>query len=149
MIEIHPIMENKKQYLELLLLADEQEDMVDKYLERGEMFVLMDGKARTVAVITEESQDICEIKNIATVPNAQRKGYGRKMLMFLFEHYRSRYQKMLVGTGDVPSAIGFYKACGFTDSHRVPHFFTRNYRHPIIEEGILLDDMVYLQRDLY
>ena len=30
---------DKKQYLSLLLLADEQEDMVDRYLERGFMYV--------------------------------------------------------------------------------------------------------------
>lgn len=28
--------ENKKQYLDLLLLADEQESMIDRYLEHGE-----------------------------------------------------------------------------------------------------------------
>lgn len=27
----------KKDYMDLLLLADEQESMIDKYLERGEM----------------------------------------------------------------------------------------------------------------
>jgi len=32
---IQEIDENKKRYLHLLLLADEQEDMVDRYLERG------------------------------------------------------------------------------------------------------------------
>lgn len=30
----------KKQYLELLLLGDEQESMIDRYLEWGEMFVM-------------------------------------------------------------------------------------------------------------
>ena len=33
------------QYRALLLLADEQEDMVDRYLERGTMYVLEDGGA--------------------------------------------------------------------------------------------------------
>lgn len=33
---------NKKQYLYLLLLADEQESMIERYLERGELFVLED-----------------------------------------------------------------------------------------------------------
>ena len=42
MIRIHPISGNKKQYLDLLLLADEQESMIDRYLERGEMFILSD-----------------------------------------------------------------------------------------------------------
>ena len=32
MINIYPIFYNKKQYLDLLLLADEQESMIDRYL---------------------------------------------------------------------------------------------------------------------
>ena len=39
-MNIREIHENKKQFLSLLLLADEQEDMIDRYLERGTMYVL-------------------------------------------------------------------------------------------------------------
>ena len=42
-MEIVEITENKKKHLPLLLLADEQEDMIDRYLQRGRMFVLEDG----------------------------------------------------------------------------------------------------------
>ena len=41
-MEIRQITENKKQFLQLLLLADEQEDMIDRYLSRGELFALYD-----------------------------------------------------------------------------------------------------------
>ena len=34
-MNIREIHENKKQFLPLLLSADEQEDMIDRYLERG------------------------------------------------------------------------------------------------------------------
>ena len=34
-MKIVEVKENKKQYLDLLLLADEQEDMVDRYLDKG------------------------------------------------------------------------------------------------------------------
>ncbi|MCT7841028.1 MAG: GNAT family N-acetyltransferase, partial [Lactobacillus crispatus] len=33
-MEIKEIKSNKKQYIDLLLLADEQESMIDRYLER-------------------------------------------------------------------------------------------------------------------
>ena len=39
---IKKILSGKKEYLELLLLADEQESMIDRYLERGEMYVLLE-----------------------------------------------------------------------------------------------------------
>ena len=55
MINIYPILRNKKQYLDLLLLADEQESMIDRYLERGDMFVLTDNnEVKASCVITEE-----------------------------------------------------------------------------------------------
>ena len=34
-MQIKEVKRNKKQYLPLLLLADEQEDMIDRYLESG------------------------------------------------------------------------------------------------------------------
>lgn len=33
-MKILEIRKNKKQYMELLILADEQEDMIDKYIDR-------------------------------------------------------------------------------------------------------------------
>ena len=34
-MKIREVNENKKQFIALLLLADEQESMVDRYLEKG------------------------------------------------------------------------------------------------------------------
>ena len=34
-MKIREVNENKKQFISLLLLADEQESMVDRYLEKG------------------------------------------------------------------------------------------------------------------
>ena len=62
------------------------------------------------------------------------------------EHYKDRCTKMLVGTGDSPLTVPFYKKCGFTEHHRVKNFFTDNYDHPIFEAGVQLVDMVYLAR---
>lgn len=69
---------NKKQYLDLLLLADEQESMIDRYLKRGDMFVLAENnEIKASCVITEEGEGIYEIKNIAVYPQFQRQGYGK------------------------------------------------------------------------
>lgn len=43
-MKIIEVKENKKQYLDLLLLADEQEDMIDRYLDNGKMYVLDDNE---------------------------------------------------------------------------------------------------------
>lgn len=136
----------KKEYIDLLLLADEQESMVDKYLERGEMFILDDDGVKAECVVTKEADGVYEIKNIAVRPDCQRKGYGKLLIEFLFSYYAD-YKAMLVGTGDSPSILNFYRKCGFTESHRVKNFFTDNYDHPMFEDGKQLVDMIYLKRE--
>ena len=89
----------KKEYIDLLLLADEQENMIDKYLENGEMFVLDDNGVKAECVITKEADGIYELKNIAVLPDCQRKGYGKSLIEFLFAHY-SDCNVLFVGTGD-------------------------------------------------
>lgn len=145
-MNISKVMSAKKEYIDLLLLADEQESMIEKYLERGEMFVLDDNGIKAECVVTKESDGIYEIKNIAVMPDCQRKGYGRRLIDFMFSHY-SDCKTMLVGTGDVPSALSFYQKCGFAESHRIKNFFTDNYDHLMFEEGKQLIDMVYLKRE--
>ena len=143
---ITEIKENKKQYLSLLLLADEQEDMVDRYIDKGTMYVFDDNGVKSECVITDEGNGIIEIKNIATVPEHQGKGYAKALIDFLVEEYGGKYSVLQVGTGDSPTTVPFYEKCGFVRSHSIPNFFTDNYDHPIFECGVQLVDMVYLQR---
>lgn len=141
---------DKKRYLDLLLLADEQEDMIDAYLERGEMFLLKaGGQVVAECVVTDEGDGVCELKNLAVMPEQQRKGYGRRLIAWLEEHYRPRFQRMKVGTGESPLTLSFYEKCGFRYSSRIKGFFTEHYAHPIFEGGRQLVDMVYLEKPLF
>ena len=142
------VTENKKQYLDLLLLADEQEDMIDRYLDNGRMYVLDDNGIKCECVITDEGNGVLEIKNIATVSEYQGKGYAKALIDFVVKKYKEQYTVLQVGTGDSPLTIPFYEKCGFVRSHSIPNFFTDNYDHPIFECGVQLVDMVYLQRAL-
>ena len=142
------VTENKKQYLDLLLLADEQEDMIDRYLDNGRMYVLDDNGIKCECVITDEGNGVLEIKNIATVSEHQGKGYAKALIDFVVKKYKEQYTILQVGTGDSPLTIPFYEKCGFVRSHSIPNFFTDNYDHPIFECGVQLVDMVYLQRAL-
>ena len=45
---------DKANYMELLLIADEQISMIEKYLYRGEMFALYDDDVKAVCVVTEQ-----------------------------------------------------------------------------------------------
>ncbi|MDH6313480.1 ribosomal protein S18 acetylase RimI-like enzyme [Parabacteroides sp. PFB2-10] len=145
---IKQITENKKQYLDLLLLADEQESMIDRYLEAGDLFALYDEDLKAVCVVAHIDNEVCELKNIAVYSQFHRQGYGKILISHISKHYKNRYRTMLVGTGETPSALSFYQQCGFELSHRIKNFFTDNYDHLMFEEGVQLVDMVYLRKEL-
>lgn len=145
-MKIKEIKNDKKRYSALLLLADEQEDMIDKYLERGTMLVLDDDGVKAECVLTDEGNGVLEIKNIATIPECHRLGYGRKLIEYVETTYKSKYRILRVGTGDSPLTIPFYRKCGFTESYRIKNFFIDNYDHPIYEAGVQLVDMVCLEK---
>ena len=149
-VRILPVISDKKHYLPLLLLGDEQESMIDRYLERGEMFVMLNRETTpvAVAVVTDEGGGILELKNLAVHPLCQRKGYGQRMIAYVCEHYKDRFHTLLAGTGDSRQTLSFYKNCGFTYSHTVADFFLKNYDHPIVEEGKVLKDMIYFKRKI-
>jgi len=122
--------------------------MIDRYLERGDLFALYGDDLKTVCVVAAIDHETCELKNIATYEKYRGKGYARALINFISDYYRNNYQTMLVGTGETPGILSFYESCGFEKSHSIKNFFTDNYDHPIFEDGIQLIDMVYLKKKL-
>lgn len=146
MTDIRNINNNKRLFLPLLLLGDEQEDMIDRYLDMSDLFVAFDNDCPiAVVAIMCLSDNTVEIKNLAVDIRYQRKGIGRTMIAHIRQFYQCH--KILVGTGESPATTDFYKKCGFVFSHRIPDFFTNNYDHPIIDGGVQLKDMVYFKKD--
>lgn len=147
-MEIREIKKNKKQFISLLLLADEQEDMIDRYLDRGAMFVLDDEGVRSECVVTDEGEGVLEIKNIATYPADQGKGYASSLIQYVAEKYRDQFSVLRVGTGDSPATVPFYEKLGFVRVGCIKNFFKDNYNHPIIENGVQLINMIILELKL-
>lgn len=147
-MNVEQVTEDKKRYLSLLLLADEQEDMIDRYLDRGTMFILDDGGIKGECVVTDEGNGVLEIKNLAVEPACRRMGYGKALIDYVTARYRGQYDVLQVGTGDSPLTIPFYEACGFVRSHKIKNFFVDHYDHPIYEGGVQLTDMIYLRKRL-
>lgn len=145
-MEIKEIKENKKLFLPLLLSADEQENMIDKYIDRGTMYVLDDNGIKCECIVTDEGNGVLEIKNIATEPEYRGMGYGKALIDFIEMKYKGRYSILQVGTGDSPLTIPFYEKCGFVRHHSIKNFFIDNYERPIYECGVRLVNMIYLQK---
>lgn len=145
--EIIQIFEDKSQFLPLLLIGDESETMVGKYIDRGALYVgFIDDRAVAVCMTTYESETVIEVKNLAVQPEWQRKGIGKQMLSYIEKINAGK--TIILGTGETPSTLRFYRSCGYIFSHKIPNFFTDNYPSPIIEEGVQLKDMLYLTKQV-
>ena len=141
--------EEKRQYMPLLLLADESPEMLERYLDRGRMFALrLGGGAAAECVVTDEGGAVLEIKNLAVAPEFQRRGLGRALIEFLAREFAGKFKALTAGTGESPLTVPFYEKCGFAYSHRLKDFFTENYPEPIVEGGVTLRDMLYFRREL-
>ena len=146
-MEIRVIEKDKKNFLDLLLLADEQEEMIDRYLERGTLFALYDSDLKSICVVTDEGQGNYEIQNLATYEKYQGKGYASKLIDYVCKYYEDKGLFMYVGTGDSPLTVPFYMNRGFVFSHRIENYILDNYG-PIFEAGVLLKDKVYFKKKL-
>lgn len=145
-IEMNPT--NRDQYLELLLLADEQIDMLKKYMYQGDMFIFLNDDIIAVSIVIPCCKNTCELKNIAIHPSYQHLGYGKKMITHIVNYYQGKYSSIFVGTGANTATVSFYEKCGFTKSYLVKDFFTNNYDYIMFEDGIKLKDMQYLERKI-
>ena len=147
-MHIKLITENKKDFMDLLLLADEQEDMIMRYLDRGDLFALYDDDLKSVCVVTDEGDGAYELQNLATYAQYQGKGYGSSIVNHALAYYKGKGAVMYVGTGDCPATVNFYEHRGFTFSHRLKNYILEHYKEPIFENGVQLIDKVYFKQGL-
>ena len=148
-MQIKEITTNKKDYMDILLIGDEDKAMINKYLESSKLFALYDNDILTsICAVMEIDSEIVEIKNIATYPEYQNKGYASALLDFVCNKYRENFKTLILGTGENESTLNFYKKRGFVQTRRVKNFFIDNYSHPIFENGKQLIDMIYLEKSL-
>ena len=140
--------ENKEQYMDLLLEADPSKDMINDYLKDGELFVLTyNDKIACVAVVIKIDNETIELKNIATKEEYRGQGYAKKMLKYLADNYKQKYNKMLVGTSE--NNIPFYVKQGFDKYEKtIKNYFVDNYDEEIIDGDVHCIDMYYYSKDL-
>lgn len=140
--------ENKEQYLDLLLEADPSKEMIDKYLTVGELFVLTyKENIACIAVVTVIDNKTVELKNIATKEEYRGKGFAKRMIKYLVDNYKTKYEKMIVGTTE--DNIPFYVKQGFDKYEKtIKNFFIDNYEDEIKEGNLICTDMFYYSQDL-
>ena len=144
-LRIEAISVGKQRFLPLLLVGDESEEMIGRYLGRSVLYVAFSGDTPVaVCAVTDEGPGLVEVKNLAVDAAWRRRGIGRAMLAHVEHEYAG--SDIVLGTGETPSTLRFYRSCGFVETHRIPDFFTTHYATTIVEEGITLRDMIRLRK---
>ncbi len=146
-MEIRRISTGKETYMPLLLEADPSREMIEGYLDAGELYALMvNGQTCAVAVVAKREDGAWEIKNLAVAPQTRGKGYGARLLGHLFKVLSARCDRLYVGTseGNAP----FYEKYGFARDGVIEGFFEKHYPEPVIENGKALKDMIVMVKKL-
>lgn len=136
---------------ELLLLADETIEAINRYVMDSDIYVLeRGGKLIAVYVLYALNEHDVEIKNIAVDRAYQGRGIGRFLLRDAVVRAAERgYSSLLIGTAETAvKQLTLYRKAGFSFHAIKKNFFTANYPDPIVEEGIPLQHMVMLRKKI-
>ena len=140
--------ENKEDYIDLLLEADPSKDMISKYLNDSDVYGLkIDEEIVTLAVILHIDKNTLELKNLVTKEEYRNKGYSKKLLKSLCGNYKQKYSKILVGTTE--NNIPFYVKQGFDKYEKtIKNYFVDNYKEEIWDGDLHCTDLIYYSKDL-
>jgi len=135
----------------LLLLADETVEAIQKYIFNSDLFVLEQGdEVIAIYVLYVLNNDEIEIKNIAVSQPHQGQGIGRLLLQDASNKALEKgYKILFIGTPDsAVKQLKIYQKAGFEVFAVKKRFYIENYPEPIFENGVQLEDMVMLRKFL-
>ncbi len=140
--------ENKNDYIDLLLEANPSKASINKYLSDSDVYGLqVEENIVSLAVILHIDNKTLELKNLVTKKEYRGKGYAKKLLKSLCGNYKQKYDKMLVGTSE--NNIPFYVKQGFDKYEKtIKNYFIDNYEEEIWDRDLKCVDMYYYSKDL-
>ena len=140
--------ENKEDYMDLLLEADPSKASIMKYLQDSDVYGLkLNDEIISLAVILHIDKNTLELKNLVTKSEYRNKGYAKRLLKHLCGNYKQKYSKMIVGTTE--NNIPFYVKQGFDKYEKtIKNYFIDNYEEEIKDGELVCTDLIYYSKDL-
>ena len=138
---------------ELLLLADESEEAIAKYIYDSVIYILYkseDSEPIGIFALYKISESVVEIKNIGVVASFRGQGIGSYLLNTIENiAFEEGYDEIIVGTPiSGTRQIRFYEKNDFRKYTTRKNFFIENYSEPIYEDGVMLKDMIVLRKKI-
>jgi len=138
--------------LDLLLLADETIEQINKYIDDSVFFAAVDESILIgAAAVRENDAETAEIVNIAVAEGRQNQKIGRGLIGRVISYCKEQgFSRILIKTGNGGlGQIALYQKSGFRMKSIVPDYFTENYDEPIYENGIECRDQLILEYRIY
>jgi ribosomal protein S18 acetylase RimI-like enzyme len=138
-----------ERHLPLLLEADDVEEHIHGYLDRGQLFEILDADALIGVAVLVVDGDACEIWNIALSEEQRGRGSGRRAVGLIAERCRELgASRLTVVTSDCSfGTIAFYRKVGFRFAGVRKGYFD-DYPVAVVENGIRARDMVMFEMEL-
>lgn len=136
---------------DLLLLADETKEAIDKYIHASDIYIAeSEGEKIAVYALYPVNKEEIEIKNIAVIPPLQGRGIGTRLLEDAENKAKeSGYNFLRIATADAGiRQLKLYQRYGFEMHEILKNFITNNYPEPIFENGIQLKHMIVLRKEI-
>lgn len=136
---------------DLLLLAEETIEAIDKYIKESELYIFeQEKKIIGIYALQIICKDTIEIKYIAVDTKYQRQGIGTSLLRDAVNRAKVKgFTTIIIGTGDIAvKQLNLYQKEGFEIFDIKRNFFIDNYPEPIYENGIQLKHMIMLKKEL-
>ncbi|MBD0404355.1 GNAT family N-acetyltransferase [Flammeovirga sp. EKP202] len=149
--KIRLIQEGSKLPYDLLLLADETIEAIDKYIHDSEIYIYQrENETLGVYALQMFDGESIEIKNIAVSKTCQGEGIGQRMLLNAMEQAKDRgFKYILIGTSNAAfRQLYIYQKVGFEIYEVKKDFYTKNYSQQLIENGLPLNHMLVLRKQL-
>jgi ribosomal protein S18 acetylase RimI-like enzyme len=148
-VSLVPVPFDRERHLPLLLEADDAEEHVRGYLDRGQLLEIRDADAMIGVVVLVREADEVEIWNIALAEERRGRGLGRAAIGAIAERCRrAGATRLTVGTSDCSlGTIAFYRKAGFRFAGVREGYFD-TYPVEVVEDGIRARDMVMFRMSL-
>ena len=148
--KVRKLLEDEKIPYDLLLLADETIEAIDKNIKDSEIYILESAK-KIIAIYVLQiiDKNKIEIKYIAVDTEYQGKGIGTFLLRDATNKAKVKgFKIIIISTGDASKQLYLYQKEGFEIYGKKKNFFINNYPEPIYENGKRLKHMIMLKKTI-
>ena len=148
-LTVTPASFDRERHLTLLLEADDVEEHIHGYLDRGQLFEIREANDLIGVAVLVADADAVEIWNIALSEEHRGRGSGRRAIeLIAVECRQNGVSRLTVGTSDCSlGTIAFYRKVGFLFAGVRKGYFD-DYPVVVVENGIRARDMVMFELEL-